>query len=436
MPSSAMAVTLLAAMITGGTVDPGPGGGPILTLNLKESFADTKAKLAAGGTANILFLGDSLTLRDGTYWPYLQTLFQREYGNAGPGYQPFSQWTGVTFDSGWTYGYINADTTPRRAIDGLWASSTSSPWPPVSTGASMFARSDDVEIHYILQPSGGTFTISPNSAPPLAFINTAASASGVGIWSHHFAPTDNRLMWFQPQGNGQVIILGQNAKVNAPGVRMHRAANGGWGVGNFVLRDYSFDGQVAALEPDLIFVWLGQNDWAYNYTGYVASMGNLVTRLQNAAPGAEIVLIGTYDSNANHLGTVVSAVREVANQRNVGYLDLYVSGGIYAFYSINGYLDDVVHFSHLGGRYIAHHLWRAWKTDGESVTNALPVPACSGDANLDNKTDGSDLTVLLGTFGGQNMPRYIGADFNGDGRVDSSDLSILLNGFGCDQSIK
>lgn len=434
MPLTTAMAALIASLQPAGNIDPGPDG-PVISLNLAASFADTKAKLAAGGTANILFIGDSLTLRDGSYWPYLQTLFQREYGNAGPGYVPFSPWTGATFDQGWTFGQVNFDSVPRRALDGLWASSSASPWPPISTGANMFAQADDIDIHYILQPTGGTFTISPTSLPPFTFINTASTSSGVGVWSHHFGPTDNRLMWFQPQGNGQIVVLGQNAKVNAPGVRMHRAANGGYGVGNFVLRDYSFDGQLQLLEPDLIFVWLGQNDSSYNYTGYVASVNNLVTRLKNTVPTAEIVLIGTYDSSASHLDTVVAADRDVASQRGVGFIDLLNTAGLYAFFLLNNYLDDTVHFSHLGGRYIAHHLWRAWLSDGASLSTDPPVPACSGDANLDNRTDGSDLTVLLGTFGGRNMPRYFGADFNGDSRVDSNDLSILLTNFGCDQGV-
>lgn len=432
MPVSLALTGLVASLALGGAGSPDTK--LVVSLNLPQSFADTKAKLQAGGTANILFIGDSLTLREGTYFPYLQTLFQRQYGNAGAGYQPFSQWTGVTFDIGWTYGQINYDTTPRHALDGLWASSTSAPWPPINTGANMFAGADDIDIHYIVQPGGGSFSISPTSQPPLTFINTSHPTNAVRSWSHHFVPTDNRLMWYQPQGDGQICILGQNNKINAPGARMHRAANGGYGVGHFVLRDFSFDGQLQLLEPDLIFIWLGQNDSAYNFVGYVASMNNLVTRIKNTVPNAEIVLIGTYDSSAVHLPTIVSAVRQVASERGVGFLDIYDTGGLYAFYYLNGYLDDVVHFSHLGGRYIAQLLWKAWLSDGASLNTNPPVPACVGDMNLDFRTDGADLNTLLAMFGARNQPRFYLADLNGDRNVDATDLSILLAGFGCDQS--
>ncbi len=57
-------------------------------------------------------------------------------------------------------------------------------------------------------------------------------------------------------------------------------------------------------------------------------------------------------------------------------------------------------------------------------------PACAGDANGDNLTNGADLSVLLSQFG-QSVTPGTGADFNSDGLVNGADLSVLLSNFGC-----
>ncbi len=52
-----------------------------------------------------------------------------------------------------------------------------------------------------------------------------------------------------------------------------------------------------------------------------------------------------------------------------------------------------------------------------------------GDANLDDKVDVNDLTVVLSHFGVSGMTWSQG-DFNGDGKVDVNDLTVVLSHFG------
>ena len=47
--------------------------------------------------------------------------------------------------------------------------------------------------------------------------------------------------WLAGLMQSNVTLLGVNNKTETPGVRIHRAANGGWGIGNFVQRDWTFD---------------------------------------------------------------------------------------------------------------------------------------------------------------------------------------------------
>src|ERR1051325_48399 len=75
-----------------------------LSVNLSQTLAKTKAKLAAGQQADILVLGDSLSYAEGNWLPNFRTLLQSHYGDAGAGYQPYSMWTGGGVNIGWSGG--------------------------------------------------------------------------------------------------------------------------------------------------------------------------------------------------------------------------------------------------------------------------------------------------------------------------------------------
>ena len=64
------------------------------------------------------------------------------------------------------------------------------------------------------------------------------------------------------------------------------------------------------------------------------------------------------------------------------------------------------------------------------ATDPVNNPLLSGDANLDGKVDGSDVTILAGNWqAGVAATDYSvtwrSGDFNGDGKVDGSDVTIL-----------
>jgi hypothetical protein len=63
---------------------------------------------------------------------------------------------------------------------------------------------------------------------------------------------------------------------------------------------------------------------------------------------------------------------------------------------------------------------------GTPVTETIKIP---GDANNDQKVDGSDVTILAGNWqagvDGAIVADWSMGDFNGDGKVDGSDVTIL-----------
>lgn len=405
-------------VLTASVIGAGASAQP-LSLNLADSFAPAKAALAQGQVADILVLGDSLSVRQGSYLPYLTADLQTVYGNAGGGYQGMSWWTGGGFNSGWVKGFINQDTPPHHTLDGLWAS-----WEgPAGQFNSAFltARSDHVTLYYVAQPGGGTATISlPNSSSiPL---NTAAAATEMRTVSYS-VPGPNKQVWFLPALNGAVKILGANNTTGLPGVVVHRGANGGWGVENFIRRDFTFEGQISSLGPELVLIWIGQNDQAYDRPTYAPRLNLMIDRVRAAAPGVPIVLIGTYDSGSPRIRPLVQAMADVAQARGLGFINIHDVAGPYAFFEYMGYLDDPVHFSEAGGQHIANLLRRAWETDGSALV------LCDADVSRDTWVDLTDFFLFLNAFDAQHPV----ADVNGDAATDLGDFFDFFNAFdaGC-----
>lgn len=347
------------------------------SMNLTRALADTKSLLNSGQTADILMLGDSLSFRDGSYLPYFRALMQNRYGNAGYGYQGFSLWTGGGVNNGWLREGLNADISPHRALDGLWNEyNGSAAWPNI---AHMYPRDKYAQIQYISGPGRGSFELwsQASNGTLITSISTNASTTGLSTYNYALGPGENAFTYW-PANDGSLTILGVNSTNGQNGVRIHRAANGGWGVGNFLQRDWTFDAQINAIEPELVMVWLGQNDQSYTRASYNNALNQMVDRIQNDAPAAEIVLIGTYDQGSPLLAPLVEAMSDVAGQRGLGFINIYKTAGDAAFFNANGFLDDGVHFSHAGGQYLGRFLYDAFATDGRSLIDKggiKPQPA-------------------------------------------------------------
>jgi lysophospholipase L1-like esterase len=343
------------------------------SLNLAAAFADTKATLAAGGQANIVVLGDSLSFRPGSYLPVFTSRLQQTYGNAGAGYQGFSLWTGTAFNNGWLRTGINADNAPHHSLDGLWSRHDGVTTHPNT--AVVRPSGDHVRLQYLSQPGGGTFKIRHGDhGGVVTTIDTDGPASAVQTFDYRLEAGQTQYT-IEPSADGPVTILGQNNINDNPGVRVHRGANGGWGVNNFLQRDSTFDQQLGLLNSDLVMVWIGQNDQAYERSSYASRINELVDRLQSSAPSAEIVLIGTYDQGTPKLAQLVEGMADVAQARGVGFINLHGTAGNAAFFNSRGFLDDGVHFSSAGGEYMGNFLYNAFVTDGASL---VPEPATAG----------------------------------------------------------
>jgi lysophospholipase L1-like esterase len=344
-----------------------PAMGSTLSLNLTEALADTKAKLAANQQADILVFGDSLSFSTDTttYLTYFRSQMQSLYGNAGFGYQGSSVWTGAGFNRDWSGPIIGTDPDPHHSLDGLWESHQPVlGWP---NQAYYYPNSPNTELQYVVQPNGGSFEIRRNKDGPLvATINTAAATSDVQTYSYQLQPGEEAFT-IQPVGDGPFLILGQNTSDSAPGVRVHRAANGGYGVNNFLQRDWTFDKQVSLIHPDLVMIWLGINDSEYTPEGFHDDMHQFISRVQAAAPNSEIVLVGSYHSAGAYMGGLVAEMEQLASEEGLGFINIYQAAGTYDFFQQSTYLSDGIHFSEAGAGYLGNVLYNAFVTNGASL---------------------------------------------------------------------
>ncbi len=400
------------------------------TWNVGPVLAPTKAKLAAGEQANIVILGDSLSF-EGFSWaswvPDFRTLMQAYYGDGGYGYQSFSYLTGGYPESGRKLigSGPNVDRAPFRAIDGQWVGLAE---PGAATRFE--AYSDEVELHYYVGPLGGAAVVYDGAGQVLATLQGEGPVSSAAAWRHTFTG-DDRTLRIESVTEGAFSILGYNNLAPSPdagGVRVHRASNSGWNTSNYARRDGSFDDQLELLDTDLVVIMIGQNEWSGGGIAFENRLSLMLQRIQ--AVGADVLLLGSYDSSRWYLPSVMDSQQKVAEAKGAGWVNLYSTAGSRSFWLANDYLhDDNLHFSPVGAAYLAEFVFEAFVSDGRSV-----YPWLLGDMNDDATFDEADIDpwVLALTQPAEYDAAYNrvwaqrSGDFNGDGLVNTQDINSFV----------
>jgi lysophospholipase L1-like esterase len=357
-------------------------------LNLAQATAGMKASLAAGGQADIVLLGDSLSYGPdtapfgddapalGSYRPAFTRDLQRVYGNAGAGFVGFAE-SRPSFGAGWTAGVINpSDPSPHSGLDGQWLTD---PGPrPAPAGGTLIAFADRFELHYVAQPGGGRLNLTRGTdGARIATLPIRSATKQVRTFTYQFPTPDYySAVRFQPIGSGPVTLLGWNRTNDNPGVRVHRGANGGWSVSQYLQRDWTFDQELQRLNTDLVVIATGINEAAKTTDEYTNQLGRLIDRIHAAVPDSGIVLVSPYDFGGSDVPRISGAMEQVAAARQVGFINLYELGGPRAFYQQNGYLSDGIHFTDAGGEYVGGILARAIENNGAAAA-ALPEPTAA-----------------------------------------------------------
>jgi lysophospholipase L1-like esterase len=349
-------------------------------LNLPETTAAIKAKIARGGQGNIVLLGDSLAFGSGGFRPAFTERMQSLYGNAGLGFLGLGPERG-RFGAGWSSGVLNgSDPAPHHGLDGLWLKALPGT-SPLPSGGVITAFWDSMELHYVAEPKGGAIQLSLDyTGVPIARLDTNAATPEVRTFTYHFAPGVPSAVRFQPDGTGPVTLLGMNLESDGPGVRVHRASNGGWGINQFLQRDWTFDQELRLLDTDVVMVAIGANDNPFD--NYISKLDRFVDRLKAAVPTSEIVLVAPYDFGRPGVLNIVESIEQVARDRGLGFINLYETAGNYDFFVQNGYLADGLHFTEAGGAYVGNLVAEAFRTNGATLNSAPPLPEPGGASAL------------------------------------------------------
>jgi lysophospholipase L1-like esterase len=356
-------------------------GAQPLTLNLEAAYADTRTAMQAGD-ADIVCLGDSLTFRPDSYLPILRHRLQMQYGDGGIGYRSALPGELLTYTystlNDWWFGSLGPGSPPYIALDGLWSQANSPRFARARSVATNF------RLHVLAKSDGGLWTASNGSGRFGLALDAYASAPEFRAFDLinpdatpiDFRPIDPGPHWDREDGPAlrpairgeSITILGGVVRSGSAGVRVHRVANGGWGVQNFLRRDFTLEAQLRDINPDLYLIMLGQNDIGTPVEVWRDRYVQLLDRLQSAAPEAEFVLIASYNSGHPALAQMTSTLFQIAQQRGVGFFNLYAAGGPYQTYVSNGYLSDPVHFNQAGGQYVGNLIYDALESAGRSAT--------------------------------------------------------------------
>jgi len=317
-------------------------------------------KAAAGGTASLVLLGDSITdgwgatARNRRFAAHVSREMRARYGKY------------ATLDDGiGTFNPFLASSAAASAGEPSWQATpwtiTGSPtwlttWGPrmmaaqLSTGAAttLTAKGDRVRIWYGKASSTGqlTVTIKQGATTLLtANVDTYSAANTDGyMWDSGrltLTSTASITVRCEPSsggampGNSQVIVADHEvtrANNGASGVQVFEFGHYGWKAQDYAAAAAAtWDAGVAKCNPDAVVVWLGTNDANASRTGaqFAADLTAIVTRLQAITTGADTLPPAVWLVEGPPLGYSRPSYREqtyaVAAALGCGVIDLGVA---------------------------------------------------------------------------------------------------------------
>ncbi len=393
--------------------------------NLSPALLPMYRDLLTGGTGDLLIIGDSLTVRPGTFTYAIDDLLWEAHGIAGDGFRGIGQ---------------GFDADMRQGIsavggNGYWQSGASGGREPyygpytleggfieLNPGGhrTYHVFGPHVRVYYVTQPGGGAFQVI-SGGKPLALVGTA------GELGHGFVDVDlggsgldvrELTVRAAPGSEGPLVVSAFEMRTGAGGYMQHYAGRGGVGPEDFLTADRAtFSSIVGSIDPDAVLIML---DWSgYDEPpGFRADIESLIERVHDGAPGARIVLL-THHPFKETIATQADTYLAIAEAGGHGYVNLYDLFDGREELEALGYFDDFVHLSPEGGRYVGGYLFDLFEAYGRAGVAA--------DQNGDAELDHTDVLAFLESF----TQRRASADLAApEGVWDYSDVTAFLVSFG------
>ncbi len=266
--------------------------------------------------------GDSTIAGDGIVGTVRERL-QDRFGDGGPGFlavQVDPRWAIRPGVARWPKGDWESLTitfggaeTPRYGLAGTV--STASGEARSTLGGLEFDGERQplhrFDVHYQVQPGGGTFSAVPKGAGG-ARIGTAAEGHG-DRFREVLAPDGAEYLWIKTAGDGPVTLYGVALETRGPGVTWENLGVAGSGLGSIGRQSRShLERQIERREPDLVVYMTGGNELGYETLQqgegekYKEAYIKVVERFREGAPGASCLVITPLDQATRSRGKVVT----------------------------------------------------------------------------------------------------------------------------------
>lgn len=326
-----------------------------------------------GEPLRVLQFGDSHTASD-DWGSAIRVKLQSAFGRGGPGFvhagRPYAGFRRMdaktSMSRGWEpAGLLNRDGDGIYGISGVSLSTRRA-----GETLTLEAAASRVEVFYLRQPGGGSFTVAMDGAT-LATVPTDGE-SGAGYYRSE-VPSGTHSFTLTTAGNAPVRVFGWVAE-NAGGVTWETLGiNGaqadlllGW-------NDEILRSQLMRRDPALIVLAYGTNearrsDWTYQ--SYKDAFTKVLEKLRADAPAASILVIGPPDQSirvrrkwATHQGVdhILSAQMDAALENGCAFWDLRATmggkGAMREWVQAGLAQGDFVHFTSLGYQVLGESLY-------------------------------------------------------------------------------
>ncbi|HEV2688492.1 MAG TPA: SGNH/GDSL hydrolase family protein [Bryobacteraceae bacterium] len=325
------------------------------------------------GSLHILQYGDSHTASD-DWADTMRQALQRKFGAGGPGFtlagHPFAGYR--RFDirgsnsRGWyTDGLVGRQGDGIYGLGGLSLSTASA-----DETVTMSAECEQVELHYLQQPGGGTMEFSVDGAA----VDTIDTDGPVAPGFYQHAPTPGVHEYtVRTLRDLPVRLFGWVAQ-NRSGVTYETLGINGAQAGlQLDWNEPMIEAAVANREPVLILVAYGTNEALsakWTEKDYHAAFTAVLRRLRTAAPLASILVVGPPDCEKRlrgrripfpHLEEVIDVQRQTALENGCAFWDWRTRmggpGSVRQWVQAGLSQGDYVHFTSAGYRLIGSMLF-------------------------------------------------------------------------------
>jgi lysophospholipase L1-like esterase len=319
-------------------------------------------RITAGEAVVLAMLGDSWTNTTYRLISPLRNLLDTVYDFSAPG------WVSANTN-------LTAPAMATRVRSGTWTNvrSSASAAGPDNAHASTtdtaayitFASTSTVGkfyLHYVRQPGGGTFSWAVDGGSP-----TVVDTDGVAAYDVIEIDGPGTLrVDVDTAGSAGVVIAGCDVRNDTAGqFVLHKLGSGGARADHFAQApDGYLEAAYGSIAPDVLMICLGTNDHAASIgiNSFRSSIEAIIDRIRSTAPVADVVLVGPGPNNntgAYLIDDYISALYEIAIERDVTFINLKSSLGSYADANARGLYEDASHPNTAGGLVIGRALWRS-----------------------------------------------------------------------------